>query len=203
LQIEVRLEQARLDRENRIVQLQEALQTATRLGIEEPVTWDDLRPLRKSTQVINEFGESKESSPDYFRGTRLLSAELARLQERQDDRPFVGGLTELEKQIVEIQNDPQLAALKARPDDTIYVKQFDELQRQLTDLLKKPTEFDNAQMAVVTQPAEVAAAPIRSPLLIFAVGVFLAGLLALFVAMIRIALRNSEPRPADEAIAEA
>ena len=203
LQIAVKLDKARQDRENQITQLQEALQTAERLGIEEPVTWDDLRPLRKSTQVINEIGNGKDSSPDYFRGTRLLSAELARLQERQDDRPFVGGLTELEKQIVEIQNDPQLAALKARPDDTIYVKQFDELQRQLTDLLKKPTEFDNAQMAVVTQPAEVAAAPIRSPLLIFAVGVFLAGLLALFVAMIRIALRNSEPRPADAAIAEA
>jgi LPS O-antigen subunit length determinant protein (WzzB/FepE family) len=201
LQIAVKLEQARQDRENQITRLQEALQTAERLGIEEPVTWDDLRPLRKSTQVINELGAGKDSSPDYFRGTRLLAAELARLQQRQDDRPFVGGLTELEKQIVEIENDPQLAALKARPDDTIYVEQFDDLQRQLTNLLKQPTHFVNGQMAVVTQPAEAASAPIRNPLMIFVAGVFLSGLLALFVAMIRIALRNSAPAQGDGTVA--
>jgi chain length determinant protein (polysaccharide antigen chain regulator) len=197
LQIDLKLKKARQDRENRIVQLQEALKTATQLGIDEPVTWDDLRPLRKSTQVVNELGNGDNTLPAYFRGTRLLEAELTQFKERQDDKPFVGGLTELERQVKEIQDDPKLAALKARVDDTIYVEQYDDLQRKLADLLEQPTEFTNAQMAVITQPAQVPSRSIRSPLLRFVLGIFLSGFIALIVAMIRIAVRNSQSRQAD------
>jgi len=197
LQIDSNLRKARQDRENRIIRLQEALKTAAQLGINEPVTWDDLRPLRKSTQVINELGNGDNTLPDYFRGTRLLQAEFTQLKEREDDKPFVGDLTEFEKQIIKIQNDPALAALKARVDDSIYVEQYDDLQRKMTDLLEQPTEFSNAQMVVVTQPAQVPSKSIRNPVLIFIIGIFLSGFFALIVGMICISVRNSKFRQAD------
>ncbi len=200
LQIDSKLRKEGQDRENRIIRLQEALKTATQLGIKEPVTWDDLRPLRKSTQVINELGDGDNTLPAYFRGTRLLQAEFTQLKEREDDKPFVGGLTELEKQIIEIQNDPALAALKSRVDDTIYVEQYDDLQRKMTDLLEQPTKFSNAQMVVVTQPAQIPSGTIRNPVLIFIMGVFLSGFFALIVAMICIAVRNSEFRETDKPV---
>jgi len=202
LQIDLKLSKARQDREDRIVRVQEALKTARQLDLTGPVHWDDLRPLRESSQVINEVRNGEEELPDYFRGTRLLEAELARLQEREIDKPFIDGLTELENQIAEIRSDPELAALKARADDMIYVEEYDDLQRQLSDLLKQPTEFSNARMAVVTQPAQVPANPTRSPLVIFVLGLFLSAIFALFVAMISMALRSSESRQADGAIAE-
>ena len=193
-QIDLKISKAKKDRENRIVQLSEALKTATQLGIKEPVTWDDLRPLRKSTQITNELGDKDSTVPLYFRGSRLINAELVQLKERKDDKPFIGGLTELEAKIIEIQNDPKIVALQSRANDTIYIEKYDELQRQLADLIEQPTQFENVQMAIVVQPALIPSRAMRNSMLIVLIGIFLTGFLALIVALIRVLIRTSESR---------
>jgi LPS O-antigen subunit length determinant protein (WzzB/FepE family) len=190
-QIELKVRKAVKDRENEIIRLAEALETANALDIREPVAWDDLRPLRESRQITNDLGGKDVWEPLYFRGSRLLKAELDRLQGRKDDRPFVTGLTELDSQMIQLKNDPRIDALRSRDNDTIYIDKFDEMQRKINDLLDQPTEFPNAQMAVVSQPAAVPASPTNRPMLIILVGVVLSGFLALTVAMVRISLRNT------------
>ena len=181
-QIDLKLRQARQERENRIIRLEEALNTASKLGIEDPVTWDDLRPLRNQSQITNEIGDTNKSSPLYFRGTRFLQAELDQLTSREDDRPFVSGLTELENKILAAQNDPAIAALRQRSDDEIYIEKYDDLQRQLADVLEQPVELFNARFAIVSQPPVVPEAPIRSTMLVMALGIVVSGFLALFVS---------------------
>ena len=193
-QIDLTIRKARQDRENRIIQLADAISTAESLGINEPVTWDDLRPLRKSTQITNELGERDDDMPLYFRGTRLLRAELDQLKNRADDRPFVPSLTELENQIVQLQNDTKIVALQSRANDTIYIEKFDDLQRQLKNILRQPDQFSKSQMAVVSQPATIPSGPMRNPLIIVVIGLVLSGFLALVIAFVRIAMRNGEPR---------
>lgn len=193
-QIDLKIRQAIQDRENRIVQLSEALKIATELEIREPVIWDDLRPLRKSTQITNEIGDNDSSAPLYFRGTRLLNAELVQLKERKDDKPFIVGLTELEKQILEFQDDQKIVALMSRENDMIYVEKYDDLQRQLSDLLEQQAQFENSQTAIVTQPALVPTRPMGSFRRIILGGVLLSGFLALMVALIRVSMRNSNLR---------
>ena len=192
-EIELKLRKALRGRENRIIQLTEALKTADSLGIREPVTWDDLRPLRKSTQITNELGTKDNTQPLFFRGTRFLRAELDRLKGRIDDRPFVGGIVELENKIIQIENDPKVFALKSRQSDTIYIEKFDDLQRQLTSLQEQPVQFEDANMAIVSQAA-VVSGPLRNPAIIVGVGIMLSGFLALLVAVVRISLRNSKER---------
>ena len=189
--INLKVRKAKHDREDQIVRFTEALQMAVALNIQEPVTWDDLRPLRKSTQITNELGGSDSTDPLYFRGVRLMTAELDTLKNREDDRPFISGLTELENQLIQIQDDPRIAALESRTDDTIYVAEFDELQRKLTNLQKQPTRFETAQLVVVSQPPTVPDRPMRNPLMIILAGIFASGFLALIVGCFLVSIRNS------------
>lgn len=192
-QFDLEIRKAIQDRDNRIFQLEEALKTAQALGIEEPVTWDDLRPQQPSpTQINNELRGESIPAPVYFRGTRVLRAELDMLRSRKDIKPFVPGLTALEKQIMENKNDPKIAALQSRANDTIYLEQYDKIQRQITGLLEQPTQFESAQMAVITQPALAPPGPIRSPMFIVLIGILLTGFLALILVIVRISIRNSK-----------
>ncbi len=196
-QIDLNVRKTKQDRENQIIQLEEALKTAAVLNIEEPVTWDDLRPLRKSSQVTNEIGDKDESAPLYFRGTRLLKAELDLLNAREDDRPFISDISDLENQIIQAQNDPVIIALKSRQNDLFYVEKHDDLQRQLSGLLEQPAQFENTQFVIVSRPATIPPGPIRSPMLIVAIGVLVSGFLALFVALIFASFRNSDQQKAE------
>jgi LPS O-antigen subunit length determinant protein (WzzB/FepE family) len=196
-QINLELRRAKLNRENRIIQLAEALRTAESLNIQEPVTWDDLRPLRELTQITNELGSKGRTAPLYFRGARLLKAELDSLKNRKDDRPFISGLIELENELIQVQNDPRITALESRTDDAIYVAEFDELQRQLTHLDQQSTRFDSAQVAIVSQVATVPGRPMRSPLKIILIGIFASGFLALIVGILLVAIRNSSGTPTE------
>ena len=193
-QIDLTIRKTRQDRENRIIQLADAINTAELLGINEPVTWDDLRPLRKSIQINNELGDKNDAAPLYFHGTRLLRAELDQLRNRTDDRPFVPALTALEYQIVQLQTDTKIMALQSRANDTIYIEKFDDLQQQLKNILRQPEQFSNSQLAVISQPATVPSGPMRSPFIIVGIGLVLSGFLALLVAFIRMAMRNGEPQ---------
>ncbi len=192
MQINLKIGVARKNRENQIIRVAEAFATAQVLNIVDPVTWDDLRSSRDSSQIINEFGGTDKSAPHYFQGTRILQAELNRLKLREDDKPFVNGLTDLEKKINELDNDPKIAALKARQDDTIYIEKFDELQRELSQLIQVPTRFDNVQLAVVSQQVVINPEPTRNPYLIILVGTFLSGFLGLFLALMRTSLSKKE-----------
>lgn len=196
-EIDLKLRKAKLDRENRIVQLAEALKVAESLNIDDPVSWDDLRPLRIPTQINNEVVSKPNDEPTYFRGTRLLKAELEQLKNRKDDRPFVPGISEIENRIIQAENDPRLAALKSRVNDAIYIEQYDDLQRQLSSLKQQPTDFRQAVLAVVSQPAIVPPGPIRSPVIYVVVGVVISVFVALVVALVRISLRNSHSRQVD------
>ena len=190
LQIDLQVSKARKNRENQIVRLKEALDTAKVLNIVAPVTWEDLRTDRVASEINNEFGGADKSEPLYFQGTRILSAELKRLESRSDDRPFISGLTDLEKQILELENDPKIAALKARKDDSIYVGKYDELQRSLSELGEIPTQFDNMRLAYITQSPVISPGSTRSPKLVFLAGLIVTGFLALLITIIRISLRK-------------
>jgi len=172
------------------------------LSIREPVAWDDLRPLRKPSQVTNEIGGKDTSTPLYFYGSRLLEAELDQLKSRSDDRPFVAGLTDLENQIIQAQNDHRIKALKARENDTIYIEKLDDLHRKIAELLEQPTEFGNSKFAVVSRAPAIPVDPIRSPVLYVVIGTAGSVFLALVIALLLVSLRNSGNRESQSAITE-
>lgn len=194
-QVDLLVSKAKKDRLNQIIRLQEAITTAKTLDIVDPVTWDDLRPSRDTSQITNELAGTDDKLPLYFQGTRILNAELGRLEGRKDDRPFLGALSKLEKQISELENDPKIAALKTRQDDSIYIEKYNQLQTELADLLSQPVQFSGAQMAVVTQGAFVPGQSTRNSVLYLAVGILLSFFIGLIVAL---ALLSMKPNHSEQ-----
>ena len=196
-QVDLAVRKAQQDRENKIIELEEAINIAEALNITKPVNWDDMRPERDSTQVTNQIGNQDDKIPLYFQGTQLLQAELGRLKARQDDRPFIAGLTDLENQIIKAQNDPKIAILKARTNDLLYIEKFASLQRQLSLLQEQPDRFENTRFVIVNQPASIPPGPIRSPMLIVAIGILVSGFLALLLALILASVRSGDRQKAE------
>lgn len=184
---------ARQDRLNRIEQLKEALAAAEALEIEGPVTWDDLRATRPNAQIFNDLDSSEKEEPLYFQGTRFLNAEIKLLESRTNDLLFVESASELQLKLSKLKADTRLNALKNRTDDTVYIANFDELQLELYDVLSQPTQYPAVEVAEVVQPAVTPITPIKPNRKLIAVaGTVLAGFLALFIALIRIAIRPPE-----------
>lgn len=190
-QVDLLVGKAKKDRLNRIIRLQEAISTAEMLNLVDPVTWDDLRPGHDASQITNELAGTDASLPLYFQGTRILNAELARLESRKNDRPFIGELSKLEKQISELENDPKIAALKARQDDTIYVEKYNQLQTELADLSSQPAQFTGAQMAVVSQGAFVPGHSTRNSVNYLVVAIILSLFGGLLIVLVRLSMQQN------------
>lgn len=80
-QIRAARESSREQREDEIVQLKEALDVARSIGLEEPL-------IISSNQVFAAMG----GALTYMRGSKALEAEIATLQARQSDDPFIDNL---------------------------------------------------------------------------------------------------------------
>ena len=192
-QLTTLLTSAKETRENRIIALEEALATAKSLNIVEPVTWDDLRPNRQPSQITNELGETTKASPLYFQGSRILSAEIQRLKSRKDDTPFISNYDQIKQDIQNLKNDPEIAALKIRENDTIYIDRFDELNQKLSVLQTVPETFPETTFKNITLSPVMPQYPIKpNKKLIAVAGTVFAGFLALFLAIIRIAIRPTD-----------
>lgn len=98
---------ARQRREDQIVKLQEALGVARRLGIEKPSDYN----FDAARDQLDAVSVNTDSMPLYARGTMALEAEIAALQERKNDEPFIEGLRDLQEELA------ALNAIKLDPDE--------------------------------------------------------------------------------------
>jgi chain length determinant protein (polysaccharide antigen chain regulator) len=85
---------AREKREDQIARLKEALEIARKLHI----TRDRLAGSNITPAAIYDLGVS------YLRGTKTLEAEIATLQNRKTDDPFIEGLRDLQEELEAVRN---------------------------------------------------------------------------------------------------
>lgn len=79
------------EREDRVAQLKEALVIAKSIGLEKP-------PLISGT-LSTEVSAGMDGSLTYMRGSKALESEIANLETRESDDPFVRGLREKEEAV--------------------------------------------------------------------------------------------------------
>lgn len=89
-QIETLRESARVRREDRAVQLEEALKVAQAIGLENP-------PMIAG-QMNDQLSAIMEGNLTYMRGAKALKAEIEALKQRKSDDPFVPELRGLQEQ---------------------------------------------------------------------------------------------------------
>jgi LPS O-antigen subunit length determinant protein (WzzB/FepE family) len=192
LELQLLIAKATEERFRKITQLEEALETAKALNIINPVTWEDLRDKQPNAQVFNDLTSAEKNEPLYFRGSKYLTAEIDMLKKRTDDSLYIDKVPTLKMELATLKNDTALKALKERKNDTIYVEQFNNLQNKLAELNVLDSQFSASQLANVTQPAEIPVNPIKpNKKLIVLASTVLAGFLALFLALIRVAILPS------------
>ena len=184
---------AREDRLIKIQVLKEALKTAQELNIVEPVRWFSNNSNAGSDPNPITLNWIKDNYPTYYRGTKHLSAEIAMLENRENDLLYVDKATDIKTQINEIKADPVLTALKARTNDTIYIENYAELINKQQLLQSQPMDFSTAKVANIVQPAIVPVKPFKpNRKLIVTAGLILGVFLAVFIGLIRIALQPEE-----------
>ncbi|MEF9898225.1 MAG: Wzz/FepE/Etk N-terminal domain-containing protein [Pseudomonas sp.] len=97
---------ARKHREDEIVQLKEALRVARSIGLEKP-------PII-SGEVSSEVSAGMNGALIYMRGSNALEAEIANLESRASDDPFIKGLRGKQEKLTFYRNlkiDPSLIAV--------------------------------------------------------------------------------------------
>lgn len=93
-------------RADQIAQLKEALRIARSVGLEKP-------PIISET-LSNEVSAGMNGSLTYMRGTKALEAEIANLESRSSDDPFIPNLREQQEKLNFLRNlkiDPSVVAM--------------------------------------------------------------------------------------------
>jgi len=93
-------------RADQIAKLNEALQVAKSIGLEKP-------PIISNT-LSSEVSAGMDGSLIYMRGSRALEAEIANLESRSSDDPYIPGLREKQERLIFLRNlriDPSLVAM--------------------------------------------------------------------------------------------
>ncbi|MBK5002889.1 hypothetical protein IAE37_005165 [Pseudomonas sp. S31] len=90
-QIQASRESVRKQREDRIVQLTEALRVATSIGLDKP-------PII-SNSLSGEVSASMDGPLTYLRGSKAIAAEIENLRNRTSDDPFVPNLRQRQEAV--------------------------------------------------------------------------------------------------------
>ncbi len=150
---------------DRIKQLKEALQIAMALGIQSRslltshynTAIENNQTIKQSNnQTIKQsnnqkydtnnlleqpivFTEINKSEPLYLMGEKTLSAEINELEARTTDDAFIPELRDLEKRLLELQENEQVKILQARKSDDPFIMELTNLKRQLKLLEQNAT----------------------------------------------------------------
>ena len=99
IQLASKLKQGKQKRNDEIIRLQEALRLATELSIKGAGSIPAEPGKKQDTIVINTV-----DAPLYMRGERALKAEIAVLESRKSDEPFIEGLRDLQERLAFLKN---------------------------------------------------------------------------------------------------
>ena len=97
-QVIIKIAAGKQQREDQIVQLDEALKVARQLGIKTGDVYSVTSDGRKTAVEVN-----TQNQPLYTRGIEALGAELAALKARKSDEAFIPGLRGLEEKLAQLE----------------------------------------------------------------------------------------------------
>lgn len=92
-------EELKVQRQNRIMQLDEAIAIAKSLGIKKPATLSSLANETRASGSVIRTEVNNQQNPLYFMGTDALSAERAALMARENEDLFLAELAENRKEL--------------------------------------------------------------------------------------------------------
>ncbi len=180
--IKVLKERTEQKRQDRMVQLEEALVIAKKLDIVDPIdSWSELNNVKD--QVTNKVSINNKTLPEYTRGSKALQAELQALKSRTSNDPFTPGLRELEEQLQRLEQNSRVEVLKVRTNDEPFIADLRDLKEQVAKLKNIKINEAKIKAASFDQMAVVPESPIKPKRkLIVIISFVLAFMLSIFLA---------------------
>lgn len=192
LQDELKALRSRLkvQRADRITQLDESIGIAKSLGIRKPATPASLgesdrggSPNMIRTEINN------QAIPLYFMGVEALEAERAALVRRKSDDFTEARIAEIAKELQLLQSNRQIEVLNSRENEDIFLGGVEPLRTEQARLKNLNLDMSRLKLVTIDQQALEPLSPVYpKKSLVIALGLVLGCLLGIAIAIIRVAL---------------
>lgn len=190
-QIKLLREKVKLKREFQIERLQADYALAKKLGIQQPIDPLDYKKSRSSSRTVLEVNNANPSR--YWLGTEILAAEIKSLQDRQNDDAYISELADLKQKLKALEVNHRINTLKQRQDNLPFSESLRSLKVEIEKLREAKAQIEKANFDVVrvVEAPIMPAKPVKpKKMLVLAVSSVLGGMLGIFVALIRRAVKK-------------
>src|SRR5690606_8874680 len=172
----------KMRRENRIKELDEAIQIAKSLGIRTPTSPSAMSSSSAGGGVRTEI--NSREIPLYCMGVAALSAEREALQARASDDFIEPRISELQKKMDMLKHNRQVEVLKQRENEDLYLDELAVWSEEAARLDGINFDASTLQLARLDQPAQQPLNRLKPKrTLIMALGAVLGGMLGVFIAL--------------------
>lgn len=185
---------AKENREYQITRLQSDFDLANKLGITKPINPLDFKKAPKAAAMID---VTNNIPSRYWMGTEILGAEIKSLQLRENDDPFVDGLSGLNKQLTALEVNHRINTILSRKNNEPFSEVLRNLNIQKQQLIEAKQKVLNAKFEVarvIQEPIEPSSPIKPNKMLIIAVAGVLGLMLGVFIALIRGAVKRRKEK---------
>lgn len=180
-------------RENRIKQLDEAIAIADSLGIKKPSTPSSLSEGTRVSGSVIKTEVNNQNIPLYFMGTDALEAEKKTLVSRESDDFTSDRIVEIQKELKLLENNRQIQILQSRENEDLFLAELADKEKAIARLNGLKLNMDTLSLVTLDQPATQPSRAIKpKKTLIVAIGLVLGGMLGIFAALLRSAIRKRQ-----------
>lgn len=186
--VALRLE-LKIQRQNRLAALNEAIEIAQKLGIENPTTLlgmsQVMSPSRAGTSVIS-TGVAGQEEPLYFLGTRALRAERETLLARETDDFEAPRIAEIFKELELLKNNRHIEMLESRENEQVFLKAQAEIRSEIAGLESLRVDLSDIRLVRLDQSAVEPLKPVKPQRALIVLLALIGGLiLGVMVALVR------------------
>lgn len=180
--------QLKLQRDNRIAELSEAITIARSLGLKRPSTPTAMGQAGVEssgniirTEIIN------QRIPSYFLGTDALEAERQALLKRTSDDFADPRIAEIRKELAMLETNRKIQMLNSRKNEELFLEGIEALRAERARLTAFNVNTDNLRMVTVDRyPVDPLSAVFPNKPLILMLGALIGITLGIFIALVRL-----------------
>lgn len=187
-ELEALRQQLKIERNDRIAQLTEAISIAKSLGIQKPTIPAALSYSGRTddTSVIRTEINSHQV-PLYFMGAETLEAERAALQQRTTDDFTAGRIAKIGHELQLLRSNREVEVLKQRQNEDLFLSGVQPLRAQVVRLGSlNNLDISNIKLVAIDRKALEPLAPIKpKKILIVLLGLMIGLMVGVLIALIR------------------
>ncbi|MFK0267350.1 Wzz/FepE/Etk N-terminal domain-containing protein [Pseudomonas asiatica] len=180
--------QLKLQRDNRIAELSEAITIARSLGLKRPSTPAAMGQAGVEssgniirTEIIN------QRIPSYFLGTDALEAERQALLKRTSDDFADPRVAEIRKELAMLETNRKIQMLNSRKNEELFLEGIEALRAERARLTAFNVNTDNLRMVTVDRyPVDPLSAVFPNKPLILMLGALIGITLGIFIALVKL-----------------